>query len=203
MSKKDRMLSIILATLILNTNAVTLSAFADADSSAGITSCVAQSDSASVDFSDKTDKSLNTVADEISSNQDLAAPSVEQTNTASAAPEDEIENISVHTWGEWETVKAATVTTNGLKKHTCSVCQKVETVQTAQESIRIFGKSRYDTSISIAEQIKKENGNKAFDCVIISCGTNFADALSASYLAKVKNAPIMYAKIKLSQIWHK
>ena len=191
MSKKDRMLSIILATLILNTNAVTLSAFADADDSTEIASFVAQSETASAVHSDATAETDCNISEDAVSVQDADVLFDERLDTAVSSPEDEIENISVHTWGAWKTSQAATVRSKGLKNHTCSVCQKVETLQTAQESIRIFGQNRYDTSISIAEQIKKENGGKAFDCVIISCGTNFADALSASYLAKVKNAPIL------------
>jgi putative cell wall-binding protein len=39
----------------------------------------------------------------------------------------------------------------------------------------------------IADQIKAENNNKAFESIIIASGKSFADALSASYLARVKN----------------
>lgn len=56
---------------------------------------------------------------------------------------------------------------------------------------RIYGKTRYETSISIADTIKAANKGAQFDSVIITTGEEFADALCGSYLAKKKNAPIL------------
>ena len=56
---------------------------------------------------------------------------------------------------------------------------------------RVFGSNRYETSMKIAEQLKKILNLKKFDHVIVATGTGFADALSGSYLANVKNAPIL------------
>ena len=56
---------------------------------------------------------------------------------------------------------------------------------------RIFGSDRFGTAISIADQLRAANGGKKFSNIIIASGLNFADALSAAYLAKVKNAPIL------------
>lgn len=56
---------------------------------------------------------------------------------------------------------------------------------------RLTGKTRYYTSISIAEQIRKEQAIQQFDAVILTTGQKFADALSGSYLSYVKNAPII------------
>ena len=61
----------------------------------------------------------------------------------------------------------------------------------AATKLRLSGHNRYDTSISIANQFKKLNGNSKFKNVIIASGTGFADALSSAYLAKVKDAPIL------------
>ena len=56
---------------------------------------------------------------------------------------------------------------------------------------RIFGLDRYETGFMIADCLKKTLGVEYFDNVIIATGKSFADALSGSYLAKQKNAPIL------------
>lgn len=56
---------------------------------------------------------------------------------------------------------------------------------------RIFGDNRYKTSIASAEKFKQVIGATRLGDVIVACGTNFPDALSAAYLASVKNAPIL------------
>ena len=58
-------------------------------------------------------------------------------------------------------------------------------------SIRIFGNNRYDTSINVAEALKEALRISEFDNIIVADGDNYADALAGSYLAKVKNAPIL------------
>ena len=85
---------------------------------------------------------------------------------------------------------AATVTTQGYTLHTCSCGDSYKDTYTAKLSLRIYGTSRYETSMKTADQFKKELG-KAFENVIVASGADYADALSASYLAKVKNAPIL------------
>lgn len=59
-----------------------------------------------------------------------------------------------------------------------------------EEDIRIYGETRYDTAVKAAERYKSASRSK-FDNVIVANGTNFPDALSGGYLAKVKNAPIL------------
>lgn len=61
---------------------------------------------------------------------------------------------------------------------------------------RIKGEDRYETSFKIAAALKKEMQIDRFDAVIISCGTNFADALAGSFLAAKKDAPILMANEK-------
>lgn len=57
--------------------------------------------------------------------------------------------------------------------------------------IRISGSTRYETAFAAADALKAQLGVDRFDTVLIASGTGFADALSGSYLAAVKNAPIL------------
>mgnify|MGYP003371017979 CR=1 FL=1 len=56
---------------------------------------------------------------------------------------------------------------------------------------RFSGKNRYETAVAVADSLKKTQGIDKFDSVIVAYGDNYADALAGSYLAKVKNAPIL------------
>ena len=56
---------------------------------------------------------------------------------------------------------------------------------------RVYGETRYETSFAIADVLKEELGVEKFETVIVACGSNFADAMSGSYLAAMKNAPIL------------
>ena len=66
-----------------------------------------------------------------------------------------------------------------------------QTVQSEDGVYRVSGSSRYKTSLAVAEQIRAEMGVDQFDKVILATGSNFADALSGSYLSYVENAPIL------------
>ena len=70
----------------------------------------------------------------------------------------------------------------------------------AGEVDRIFGASRYDTSIKSADALKEQLGLDKFDNVIIACGTNYADALAGSYLSCVKKAPILLVRNRQAEI---
>ncbi len=59
------------------------------------------------------------------------------------------------------------------------------------DMVRIFGAARFETSMLIADRLRAENDGQLFKNIIIASGTSFADALSASYLAAVRNAPIL------------
>ena len=65
----------------------------------------------------------------------------------------------------------------------CSVCDAA--------LYRIAGDNRYETAFDVADALKAELGVSKFTTVIIASGTDFADALAGSYLAAVKNAPIL------------
>ena len=56
---------------------------------------------------------------------------------------------------------------------------------------RLAGDDRFRTAILAADQMKAELGVGRFDTILVASGTNFADALSGSYLAAVKQAPIL------------
>lgn len=60
---------------------------------------------------------------------------------------------------------------------------------------RVFGSTRYDTAIGIADQVllewQAQTGMTKFNTIIVASGTSFADALAGSYLAAKKQAPIL------------
>lgn len=67
-----------------------------------------------------------------------------------------------------------------------------EAEQGPQNAIRIKGDTRYDTSRSTADALKKSQGIEKFNTIIVATGKNFADSLAGSYLASVRgNAPII------------
>lgn len=56
---------------------------------------------------------------------------------------------------------------------------------------RLSGKSRVETAIKGAEQLKAALKVESFDAIILASGKNFADALAGSYLANAEDAPIL------------
>lgn len=73
------------------------------------------------------------------------------------------------------------------------VCMACGVSLSGGEIVRLAGANRFDTAFMVADRLKDELGMEKFDTVIIASGANFADALSGSYLANVKNAPIILA----------
>jgi len=57
--------------------------------------------------------------------------------------------------------------------------------------IRLSGKNRYQTAFTVADQLKERMGVDKFDAVVVAYGQNFPDALTGSYLAAVRKAPIL------------
>ena len=83
--------------------------------------------------------------------------------------------------------------------YTCEVCGR-NFLSILDGSFRLAGANRFETAFSVAMETKNyvdgwidAETEKIFhyDTVIIASGTNFADALSGSYLANVKYAPIL------------
>lgn len=65
-----------------------------------------------------------------------------------------------------------------------------------EEDVRISGDTRYDTAYKNADALKKQLGLEMFDSAVVACGTNYPDALSAAYFAKVKNAPLLLSEAR-------
>ena len=60
--------------------------------------------------------------------------------------------------------------------------------------VRVYGSDRYSTAFAAANELKETLGVEKFENIVVACGTDFADALSGSYLANQKNAPILLVK---------
>ena len=56
---------------------------------------------------------------------------------------------------------------------------------------RLAGANRYETSIKVAQDLKKTMNVDKFDAAVVAYGDNYADALSGAYLAKINNAPLL------------
>lgn len=59
------------------------------------------------------------------------------------------------------------------------------------QAARVYGATRYQTAMKVAQLTGNVLGVERFNAVVIASGTQFADALSGSYLASVKGAPIL------------
>lgn len=88
----------------------------------------------------------------------------------------------------------------GNVTHTCSVCHGTyteekepddEEEETEGALLRLAGANRVLTSLQAADMLMKERNVEKLDAVILASAMNFPDALSGSYLAAVKNAPIL------------
>ena len=101
-----------------------------------------------------------------------------------------IETTHVHNWDDG---KIDIETESAL--YTCKDCgeTKTEKVQIDRDALvsRISGADRYQTAFKTADRFKAEAGLEKFEAVVVATGKNFADALSGSYLAYVKEAPIL------------
>ena len=88
-----------------------------------------------------------------------------------------------------ETKIEATPTQIGKTVRKCSMC--TNTSENNQEVYRISGENRFETAFKVADEMREALGVERFDTIVIASGLNFADALSGSYLAAVKDAPIL------------
>ena len=60
------------------------------------------------------------------------------------------------------------------------------------DMVRIYGSNRYLTASAVADTLKMSLGvDSKFENIIVASGADYPDALAGSYLAKVKNAPVM------------
>lgn len=135
-----------------------------------------------------------------------------------------------HRYGTWKVVTPAACEQEGLRTRSCVLCGDVQEeiipalehdynnkgictecgqkdpnkpsdpVVPAGQVIRLAGDNRYETAFAIADELKNILGVDKFDTVILASSSNFADALAGSYLAAVKDAPILLAKEKYADI---
>ncbi len=115
-----------------------------------------------------------------------------------------------HRWDEGKVTKEPTETEKGEKTYTCTLCSEIRTEAIAAltpglpfvpalpeapvestEIYRFAGGNRFETAFMAADQMKKNLGTEKFNAIVVTTGTNFADALSGSYLAAAKQAPIL------------
>ena len=148
MSKKDRVLISILATMMLNTS--TFSLFAAADNTTNINNTA---ESGNV---------LNETAPSEDAASEIQQDASEQTSESDPQEKNDVTEITEHSWGSWETEKESTITEAGIRIHTCTKCGKVERAATPKQSLRICGSNRFNTAFEAAKQIMKENGGKKY-----------------------------------------
>ena len=104
-----------------------------------------------------------------------------------------------HSWDEGVVTKEPTASEPGVMTYTCERCEETRTEDIPYEApvepettiTRIYGEGRVETAIAVADMLKDTLNKDSFDAIIISDGNNFADALTGSYLAAVKEAPIL------------
>lgn len=90
-------------------------------------------------------------------------------------------------------------TQDGIRTYTCIRCGDKKTEKVPYDwpqMIRISGNTRYETSYAIADKWKNEAGASGFSTVIIASGNNFPDALTGSFLAAKKEAPLLMVNDK-------
>ena len=64
---------------------------------------------------------------------------------------------------------------------------------------RICGEDRYETSLQIAEYLRRSNETEQFSTVILASGQNYPDALCSGYLSSRNNAPIILINQKSAE----
>ena len=97
-----------------------------------------------------------------------------------------------HPWNNGEVIVVPTNEEVGLMLYTCTECGAERTKKFSySHPERVAGRSRCDTALLAADNLKEVLGVEKFDTIIIASGSNFADALAGSYLAAKKSAPIL------------
>ena len=104
-----------------------------------------------------------------------------------------------HDWDEGVVTVKPTVHSEGVMTYTCRrdpSHTKTEVIPKLNVGYqRIFGSTRFDTAIEVAEQLKKDLGKEKFDCIVVASGADYPDALSGAYLSKVNGAPLLLVNI--------
>ena len=67
----------------------------------------------------------------------------------------------------------------------------VKGLSSVEQVERVYGQTRYDTSLAVMEKVKEVSGGQAPDTVFVTTGANFPDALSASPFSYASGTPIL------------
>lgn len=101
-----------------------------------------------------------------------------------------------HTWDKG-VIKGDKIT------YTCTGCKETKTAKAPSAPStgtnttqgvnlrRVFGGDRFITATSIAKTYMETAKRSKLNAIIVACGINFPDALSGSFLARTKKAPII------------
>ena len=119
--------------------------------------------------------------------------------TATRTCKNDAKHVETETAKTTKEVKEPTYDEAGYTRYTVSFDNEAFAPQTketeipklAAEVVRIFGSTRYETSLKAADELKLRLGTDKFDTVILACGSNYADALAGSYLSCLRSAPIL------------
>ena len=110
-----------------------------------------------------------------------------------------------HDWGEWTVTIHPSISSEGKEQRTClrdaSHMEERTVPAIVIDSVyRLYGSTRYDTALKVADDLKEKLGLDRFDMVILADGRNYADALAGSYLSCLKSAPILLVDGRQSRI---
>ena len=139
---------------------------------------------------------------EIAMNPTCTEPGLTEGKYCSVCEKVLVEQIEIaalgHSWDEGIVTKEPTRDETGLIYYTCTVCEETKAEERPRKAIiRISGNDRIATALAVAAELKEALDVEKFDTIIIAAGgtskdtRKFADALSGSYLASVKKAPIL------------
>jgi putative cell wall-binding protein len=93
----------------------------------------------------------------------------------------------------------ASVTSPDGKIYTASDTEEIPALEN-KEVVRIYGQTRYETAIKVADELKAKLGVSEFSTIILAYGSNYADALAGSYLSCILDAPIILVDARQDHI---
>ena len=127
---------------------------------------------------------------------DKAKAAIGETVTLTVTPAEGYELDSIKVNGE--AITGNTFVMTGVETTVEATFKKI--VVAVDTVTRIYGADRYKTAFEVADALKESLGIEKFENIVVACGTNFADALSGSYLANQKNAPILLVRNRNQEI---
>ncbi len=91
--------------------------------------------------------------------------------------------LTSHVWGEWEYDEENEAFTRE--------CEKCGATESEQFPVRVKGKTRYATSMEVANKYKELAGIEKFEAIVVATGDAFPDALTGSYVSIEYGAPML------------